>query len=128
MEIDGKIRLSNFSSGRDKFLSRQAEAYFDLSKVAEDTNIRNELIQRIVQGIDNVSATRQSSRNFQFKITEKEIFPPEYVGDRVVFFWSRPITHREYLADVKEESYKALIAAIATVTEAGYDLMDHPKM
>ena len=123
--MNDKIRTREFAAKRDGLLQQTAQGYFDLRDAAESTNVRRLLVANIVKDVENVSATWQNTVYLPH-ITETEVFPPRYVGDQIVFFWSRPITQREKLADVKAEALKALEAAVDTVVAAGYDLMEYP--
>ena len=120
-----QIRIGEFGSNRDGLLQQTAEGYFDFRESAGGANVRRLMLANITKEVDNVSATWQST-NYRPHITETEVFPPRYVGDRIVFFWSRPISHREKLLDVKAESFKALEAAIEAVISSGFDLMEYP--
>ncbi len=123
--MNDQIRLGTLGADPDGSLQQTAEGYFDFSEAEGGANVRQLILANIIREVRYVSATRQSSV-YRPRVTETEVFPPRYLGDRIVFFWSRPITHREKLSDVEDEAQKALEEAVKTVVAAGYKIMDYP--
>ena len=77
---------------------------------------------RITRGVDNVRAAWERSVHHA-RITETEIIPPQYLGDDIRFYWSRPFTQTEDRAAVEDESRHALEAAVEAVIDAGFELV-----
>ena len=123
--MNDQIRFGTLGADPDGSLQQTAEGYFDFRKAEGGANVRQLQLANIIRDVENVSVMWTESV-YHPHLTETEVFPPRYVGDRIVFFWSRPITKREQLADVKKEALTALEAAIDTVVAAGYDLMNYP--
>ena len=120
------IRVSEVSAYGDGTLNRQANGYFDLSQAPDVENLRRLVVIKATKDADNVAAEWQGSVIRSIK-TETEFIPPQYFGDKITFFWSRPFTEPEDRAAVEAESWKALEAAVGAVVAAGFDILPDPR-
>lgn len=119
------IRIISLSADADGTLGRQAYGYFNLNDAPIGDNVRRLLVSKLTKEVNNVSAVWERSL-IRPVITETEIVPPQYFGDSIRFYWSRPYTAPENRAVVEEESYKALEIAVDSVVAAGFDIMEYP--
>ena len=124
--MNEQIRVHEVSADAEGTLDRQADGYFDLREAPDGDNLRRLLLRKITADVKNVAAEWERSV-YKPIITETEIIPPQYFGDSIRFYWSRPFTETEYRAEVAEESYKALEAAVDAVVSAGFDIMEHTR-
>lgn len=106
-------------------LQRVAIGHFDLRGAAEGKNLRQLLLNGITRNAENVGVAWQATV-IRPCLTDTEVSPPRYLGDRIAFYWSRAITKTEALADLTKESDRAIDAAIKSLVAAGYDLMEYP--
>ena len=121
--MNKNIRMTELCVDADGALDRQAFGFFDFSDVADVRNVRRLLVANVIKHVQNVSAAWESSV-YRSVMTDTEIFPPQYFGDSIRFFWTRPFTKPESRATVEEESRAALEAAAEAVVEAGFKMME----
>ncbi|MDE2775240.1 MAG: hypothetical protein OXI77_04780 [Chloroflexota bacterium] len=122
--MNESIRITKLIADVDGTLDRQAYGFFDLAEIAKGENVRRLLVANLVKHVDNVSAVWERSV-YKPIMTDREIFPPRYLGDSIRFFWSRPFDEPVSRASVEEESRVALQAAVDAVVRAGFKNMDY---
>ena len=125
MRMNEQIRIHELGANPEGSLEQSARGYFDLSGAADVANLRRLLLANIIRDVENVSAVWQSS-DYRPLITETEVYPPRYIGDKIDFLWSRPVVRRENIADIRSEAVNALEAAVEAVVAAGFRIMEYP--
>ena len=123
--MNEQIIIGPLRATRDR-LEKTADVYFDLRQVKDGATVRRLVANSFPKDVDNVSATWQYTV-YRPDLTETEVLPSRYFGDRIVFFWSRPITEPVAREDLEEEANKALEAAVQAAVAAGYEIMPHPR-
>lgn len=124
--MNENIRLTEIYADADGTLDRQAYGYFNLCNVADGENVRRLLVANLIREVENISAAWEGTE-YKSVMTDKEILPPQYFGDSIRFYWSRPFSRPENRAKVDEESSAALQAAVDAVVKAGFSIMEYPE-